>query len=97
MALSSVGPRRRFIDVPGRLPCRTAPKARRCSRYPGRLRFVFASFWSLSLPKRAFDAVIPLWLLAHVEQFESSLQEATEVSDSGMIIDFPPVLSVNLW
>ncbi|HEX6114559.1 MAG TPA: methyltransferase domain-containing protein [Geminicoccaceae bacterium] len=67
------------------------------ARYPGRLRFVVSSLWSLPFPDRAFDAVIAVRLLAHVEQFELLLGEMARVSDGRVIVDFPPVLSANLW
>jgi SAM-dependent methyltransferase len=67
------------------------------SRYPGRLHFVVSNLWSLPFPDRAFDAVIAVRLLAHVEQFETLLQEMARVSDGRVIVDFPPVFSANLW
>jgi SAM-dependent methyltransferase len=67
------------------------------ARYPGRLRFVVSSLWSLPFPDRAFDAVIAVRLLAHVEQFEALLREMGRVSDGRVIVDFPPVFSANLW
>ena len=66
------------------------------ARYPGRLRFVASSLWSLPFPDRAFDAVIAVRLLAHVEQFEPLLQEMARVSNGRVIVDFPPVFSANL-
>jgi SAM-dependent methyltransferase len=67
------------------------------ARYPGRLRFVVSNLWSLPFPDRAFDAVIAVRLLAHVEQFEPLLREMARVSDGRVIVDFPPVFSANLW
>jgi SAM-dependent methyltransferase len=66
------------------------------ARYPGRLRFVASSLWSLPFADRAFDAVIAVRLLAHVEQFEPLLQEMARVSSGRVIVDFPPVFSANL-
>jgi SAM-dependent methyltransferase len=66
------------------------------ARYPGRLRFVASSLWSLPFPDRAFDAVIAVRLLAHVDRFEPLLQEMARVSNGRVIVDFPPVLSANL-
>jgi ubiquinone/menaquinone biosynthesis C-methylase UbiE len=67
------------------------------ARYPGRLRFVVSNLWSLPFPDRAFDAVIAVRLLAHVEHFEPLLREMARVSNGRVIVDFPPVFSVNLW
>ena len=67
------------------------------ARYPGRLRFVVSNLWSLPFPDRAFDAVIAVRLLAHVEQLEPLLREMARVSDGQVIVDFPPVFSANLW
>ncbi len=66
------------------------------ARYPGRLRFVASSLWSLPFPDQAFDAVIAVRLLAHVEQFEPLLREMARVSNGRVIVDFPPVFSANL-
>jgi SAM-dependent methyltransferase len=67
------------------------------ARYPGRLRFVVSSLWSLPFPDRAFDTVIAVRLLAHVDQFEPLLREMGRVSDGRVIVDFPPVFSANFW
>lgn len=66
-------------------------------RYPGRLRFVVSNLWTLPFADRAFDLVIAIRLLAHVERFEALLREMARVSDSRVIVDFPPVFSANLW
>lgn len=66
-------------------------------RYPGRLRFVVSSLWTLPFADRAFDLVIAIRLLAHVERFEALLREMARVSDSRVIVDFPPIVSANLW
>lgn len=67
------------------------------ARYPGRLHFVVSSLWALPFPDRAFDLVVAIRLLAHVEQFDPLLREMARVSDGCLIVDFPPVLSANLW
>ena len=51
----------------------------------------------MPFPDRAFDAVIAVRLLAHVEQLEPLLREMARVSDGQVIVDFPPVFSANLW
>ncbi len=66
-------------------------------RYPGRLRFVVSSLWTLPFAERTFDLVLAVRLLAHVERFEALLRELARVSHSRVIVDFPPVFSANLW
>lgn len=63
---------------------------------PGRLRFVVSSLWSLPFDNAAFDAVIGLRLLAHVERFEDLLAEMARVSGKSVIVDFAPQVSSNL-
>jgi SAM-dependent methyltransferase len=66
------------------------------AEHPERLRFVVSSLWSLPFPDGAFDAVIGLRLLAHVERFESLLVEMARVSRRSVIVDFAPRISSNL-
>jgi hypothetical protein len=60
------------------------------------LRFVVSSLWALPFADGAFDAVIGLRLLAHVEQFEVLLAEMARVSRRSVIVDFAPLVSSNL-
>jgi SAM-dependent methyltransferase len=85
------------VWVQGSAPSCAKRLAPLVARYPGRLRFVVSSIWSLPFPDRAFDAVIAVRLLAHVEEFEPLLREMARLSDGKLIVDFPPVLSANLW
>lgn len=66
-------------------------------RYPDRARFVASSLWSLPFADRAFDAVIGVRLLAHVESWEALLGEMARVCRRHLIVDFPPRLSANLF
>lgn len=65
-------------------------------RYPDRARFVASSLWSLPFADRAFDAVIGVRLLAHVESWEGLLAEMARVCRHHLIVDFPPRFSANL-
>jgi hypothetical protein len=58
---------------------------------------VVSSLWALPFPDRAFDLVVAIRLLAHVEQFDALLREMARVSHGRLIVDFPPVFSANLW
>jgi SAM-dependent methyltransferase len=84
------------VWVQGSTPSCAKRLAPLLARYPGRLRFVVSSLWSLPFPDRAFDAVIAVRLLAHVERLEPLLREMGRVSDGRVIVDFPPVFSANL-
>ena len=64
---------------------------------PDRLRFVVSSLWSLPFADGAFDAVIGLRLLAHVERFEALLAEMARVSRRSVIFDFAPQISSNFF
>lgn len=64
--------------------------------HPGRLRFVTSDLWTLPFPERAFDAVIAVRLLAHVERYEELLAEMARVSRRVLIVDYPPLISANL-
>lgn len=75
--------------------CRT-PLEPLMKDYRGRLRFVTASLFELPFPDRAFDAVIAVRLLAHIEAYQALLAEMARVSGRTIVIDFPPVLSANL-
>ena len=65
-------------------------------RHPARLHLVAASLWTLPFPARAFDVVIGVRLLAHVERYASLLEEMARVGRDRVIVDFPPRLSANL-
>lgn len=66
------------------------------ARYPERLHFVSSSLWRLPFPDLAFDAVIGVRLLAHVERWRELLGEMARVSRRMVLVDFPPRLSANL-
>ena len=70
--------------------------SRHCSRAIPDACGSWLQAWSLPFPDRAFDAVIAVRLLAHVERFEPLLQEMARVSNGRVIVDFPPVFSANL-
>jgi glycosyltransferase involved in cell wall biosynthesis/SAM-dependent methyltransferase len=62
----------------------------------GRLHFVASSLWSLPFADRAFDLVIGIRLLAHVERWQALLSEMARVCRQGLLIDYPPTLSANV-
>lgn len=65
-------------------------------RHPARLHLAIAPLWTLPFPDRAFDAVIGVRLLAHVERHEDLLTEMARVCRGRVIVDFPPKVSANL-
>lgn len=64
--------------------------------HPDRLGFVSASLWSLPFPDDAFDLVIAIRLLAHVERWEELLAEMSRVCRGRLLVDFPPRAGLNL-
>lgn len=66
------------------------------ARHPERLHFVSSSLWQLPFADLAFDVVIALRLLAHVERWQELLGEMARVSRCMVLVDFPPRSSMNL-
>lgn len=64
-------------------------------RAQGRLHFVTSSLWSLPFADRAFDLVIGIRLLAHVERWEALLAEMARVCRRCLLVDYPPSRSMN--
>lgn len=64
--------------------------------FPNRLKFVESSLWRLPFPDRAFDLVIGIRLLAHVERWHDLLAEMTRVSRRQVIVGYSPLTGINL-
>jgi ubiquinone/menaquinone biosynthesis C-methylase UbiE len=64
--------------------------------HPDRLHFVAASLFDLPFDDGAFDAVVAVRLLAHVDRHEALLREMARVSRRTIVVDFPPLISANL-
>ena len=62
----------------------------------GRLHFVASSLWSLPFADRAFDLVVGIRLLAHVDRWQALLAEMGRVCRRAVLVDFPPIVSANL-
>jgi SAM-dependent methyltransferase len=78
----------------------SAPSCRRrlltlMREHSGRLQFVTSNLWTLPFPDRSFDLVLGVRLLAHVERWEALLAEMARVSRSQLLVEFPPLMSVN--
>jgi ubiquinone/menaquinone biosynthesis C-methylase UbiE len=65
-------------------------------RAPGRLTFVASGLWDLPFPDRAFDAVVAIRLMGHIERWEALLAEMARVCRHRLVIDFPPLASANV-
>ena len=63
----------------------------------GRLHFVASSLWSLPFADRAFDLVVGIRLLAHVDRWQALISEMARVSRRALLIEYPPVLSANVF
>jgi SAM-dependent methyltransferase len=63
--------------------------------YRGRVHFVTSSLWALPFPDLSFDLVLGVRLLAHVERWRELLAEAARVCRRQLLLDYPPVMSVN--
>ena len=61
----------------------------------GRLHFVTSSLLALPFPDRAFDLVIGIRLLAHVQRWEALLAEMARVCRRYMLVEYPPIKSAN--
>ena len=62
----------------------------------GRLHFVTSSLWSLPFADRAFDLVVGIRLLAHVDRWQALLAEMGRVCRQAVLVDFPPIVSANV-
>jgi len=58
--------------------------------------FVASGLWSLPFADRSFDGVLAVRLLAHVEKWRELLEEMARVSRGFLIVDYPPLGSLNL-
>jgi hypothetical protein len=63
----------------------------------GRLQFATSSLWALPFPDRAFDLVVGIRLLAHVIRWRELLVEIARVCRHHIVVDYPPVISGNLF
>lgn len=61
-----------------------------------RLRFVASNLWSLPFRDGAFDAVIAIRLMAHVERWRELLAEMARVCRHRLLIDYPPRSGANV-
>lgn len=64
--------------------------------FPDRLTFVGSCLWRLPFADRAFDLVIGIRLLAHVERWRDLLAEMARVSRRQVIVGYSPASSFNL-
>ena len=64
--------------------------------FPDRLSFVGSGLWRLPFADRAFDLVIGIRLLAHVERWQELLAEMARVSRRQVIVSYSPASSFNL-
>lgn len=62
-----------------------------------RLQFVVSNLWKLPFGDRSFDVVVAIRLLSHVTDWRLLLQEMARVCKSRLIVDFPPILSANVF
>lgn len=62
---------------------------------PGRCTFQVGDLLNLPYPDNAFDTVIALRLMAHMQNWQRLLSEAMRVARHAVIIDFPSIYSVN--
>ncbi|HYH23125.1 MAG TPA: class I SAM-dependent methyltransferase [Azospirillum sp.] len=60
------------------------------ARHPGRLRFVVSGLDRLPFPNDAFDLVVGIRLMAHVERWHALLDEMARVCRGRLLIDFAP-------
>lgn len=62
---------------------------------PGSFEFRACDLLALPFPDRAFDAVVSLRLLAHVERWPELVAELCRVADRAVIVDYPDTRSFN--
>ena len=60
-----------------------------------RCRFQAGDLLHLPYPAKAFDVVISIRLLAHMEEWRQVISELTRVARRAVIIDYPPARSLN--
>jgi 2-polyprenyl-3-methyl-5-hydroxy-6-metoxy-1,4-benzoquinol methylase len=61
----------------------------------GQVGFEVGNVLEMPYPDRAFDVVLSLRLLAHVNRWEEFLAEMARVADRAVILDYPEVRSIN--
>lgn len=61
-----------------------------------RLQFVASNLWSLPFRDGAFDTVIAIRLMAHVERWRELLAEMARVARHRLLIDYPPRSGANV-
>ena len=59
--------------------------------------FVQANMLALPFPDKSFDAVICLRQISHISDWQKLIQELTRIAGNKVIIDFPPLLSFNIF
>ena len=62
----------------------------------GRARFAVGPLLALPWPERAFDAVVAVRLLPHVERWEQLMGELCRVARHAVVFDYPTRRSVNV-
>jgi len=65
-------------------------------RQPARLQLVSSSLFGLPFADGSFDLVLAVRLMAHVERWKDLLAEMARVSRRFLIVDYPPVASLNI-
>lgn len=65
------------------------------SQYPGRLSCVTSSLWSVPCEHAAFDVVIALRLLAHIERRKELFAEMSRLASRALLFDFPALKALN--
>lgn len=83
------------VWVQGSAPSCAERLARWSDGAGGRLHFVTSSLLALPFPDRAFDLVIGIRLLAHVERWEALLAEMARVCRRYLLVEYPPIKSAN--
>lgn len=63
---------------------------------PDRVALVVSPLWEIPAADQAFDLVVGIRLLAHVEAWERLLREFSRLSARWVLFDYPPLWSANL-
>jgi len=83
------------VWVQGSAPSCAERLARWSDGAEGRLHFVTSSLLDLPFADRAFDLVIGIRLLAHVQRWEALLAEMSRVCRRYLLVEYPPIKSAN--
>lgn len=65
--------------------------------FPTQLSFVSSSLWQIPAADQAFDVIIAVRLLAHVEKRQELLAEMSRLARIGLILDFPSKSALNFF